>query len=100
MSSDKYYGERAPRGFTCLSSICTIPLAILARETKRVRLLALGMPVANRLEPIRVAEEFAMIDVISRGRLEMGLIKVRLTRLLLSNSNPAMLMESIGKHTT
>jgi alkanesulfonate monooxygenase SsuD/methylene tetrahydromethanopterin reductase-like flavin-dependent oxidoreductase (luciferase family) len=78
---------------TCLSSICTIPLAILARETKRVRLLALGMPVANRLEPIRVAEEFAMIDVISRGRLEMGLIKGAPYEIAVSNSNPATLME-------
>src|SRR6266850_659183 len=51
------------------------PLAILARQTKRARLLTLGYPIANRLDPVRVAEEFAMIDVISRGRLEMGLVR-------------------------
>jgi len=61
--------------------------AILARETKRVRLLALGMPVAM-LEPIRVAEEFAMIDVISRGRLEMGLIKGAPYEVCSFDSNP------------
>jgi alkanesulfonate monooxygenase SsuD/methylene tetrahydromethanopterin reductase-like flavin-dependent oxidoreductase (luciferase family) len=52
-----------------------VPLAILARQTKRARLLTLGYPIANRLDPVRVAEELAMIDVISRGRLEMGFVR-------------------------
>ena len=60
---------------TCADSVCTIPMAILARETKKVRLLALGMPIANRENPIRVAEEYSMLDVISRGRIEMGFVK-------------------------
>ena len=51
---------------TCADSVCTIPMAILARETKKVRLLALGMPIGNRNDPIRVAEEYSMLDVISR----------------------------------
>ena len=45
---------------TCADSVCTIPMAILARETKKVRLLALGMPIGNRNDPIRVAEEYSM----------------------------------------
>ena len=49
---------------TCADSVCTIPMAILARETKKVRLLALGMPIGNRNDPIRVAEEYATLDVI------------------------------------
>src|SRR6266699_1389633 len=60
---------------TCCCSVAAVPLAILARQTKRARLLTLGYPIANRLDPVRVAEEFAMIDVISRGRLEMGLVR-------------------------
>ena len=32
---------------TCANSVCTIPMAILARETKKVRLLALGMPLGQ-----------------------------------------------------
>ena len=60
---------------TCANSVCTIPMAILARETKKVRLLALGMPIANRENPIRVAEEYSMLDVISRGRIEMGFVR-------------------------
>src|SRR5579884_3802326 len=78
---------------TCLDSVCTIPMAILARETKRVRLLALGVPIANRNDPIRVAEEYAMLDVISRGRIEMGFVKGVPFEISPANSNPADLME-------
>ena len=45
----------------------------LARLTKKARLLILGNPIANRREPVRVAEEMAMIDVLSHGRLEVRL---------------------------
>ena len=60
---------------TCCTPIAAVPLAILARQTKRARLLTLGYPIANRLDPVRAAEELAMIDVISRGRLEMGFVR-------------------------
>jgi len=60
---------------TCLNSVVPLLLAILARQTKTARLLSLGTPIANRPDPVRIAEEMAMIDVISRGRLEMGLVK-------------------------
>ncbi len=66
-------------------------MAILARETKKVRLLALGMPIGNRNDPIRVAEEYAMIDVISRGRLEMGFVKGVPFEISPANTNPAEL---------
>ena len=50
-------------------------MAILARETKKARLLCLGMPIGNRFDAVRVAEEYSMLDVISRGRVEMGFVK-------------------------
>jgi alkanesulfonate monooxygenase SsuD/methylene tetrahydromethanopterin reductase-like flavin-dependent oxidoreductase (luciferase family) len=78
---------------TCTTSVCTIPMAILARETKNVRLLCLGMPIANRMDAVRVAEEFAMLDVISRGRLEMGFVKGSPTEVSPANSNPAVMLE-------
>ncbi len=59
----------------CVSSAASITHGILARVTKQARLLVLGVPIANRLDPIRAAEELAMVDVISRGRLEMGFVK-------------------------
>jgi hypothetical protein len=40
-----------------------------------LRLLSLGTPIANRPDPARVAEEMAWLDVLSGGRLEMGLVK-------------------------
>ena len=78
---------------TCADSVCTIPMAILARETKKVRLLALGMPIGNRNDPVRVAEEYATIDVISRGRLDMGFVKGVPFEISPANTNPADLVE-------
>ncbi len=78
---------------TCANSVCTIPMAILARETKHVRLLALGMPIGNRNDPIRVAEEYSMLDVISRGRIEMGFVKGVPFEISPANTNPADLIE-------
>jgi alkanesulfonate monooxygenase SsuD/methylene tetrahydromethanopterin reductase-like flavin-dependent oxidoreductase (luciferase family) len=78
---------------TCLNVACSIPLSILARQTKKARLLALGMPIANRLEPLRVAEELALIDVISKGRLEMGLVKGSPYEVFPANSNPVRMMD-------
>ena len=73
---------------TCVDSVCTIPMAILARETKKVRLLALGMPIGNRNDPIRVAEEYSMLDVISRGRARDGLRQGRAVRDLAGQHQP------------
>jgi len=78
---------------TCLNVACAIPMAILARQTQKARLLALGMPIANRQEPLRVAEELALIDVISRGRVEMGLVKGSPYEVFPANSNPVMMMD-------
>ncbi len=60
---------------TCVVPAAPLMLSILARETKRARLLILGNPIANRNQPVRVAEEMAMIDVLSRGRLECGFVR-------------------------
>jgi len=60
---------------TCMTVSVPMALAIIARETKRARLLSLGTPIANRPDPVRVAEEMAWLDVLSGGRLEMGLVK-------------------------
>ena len=73
---------------TCLSPSCTLTLAALARLTKNVRLLSLGIPIANRPDPVRVAEEIAMIDCYSRGRFEMGFVKGIDYDLYPSNSAP------------
>jgi alkanesulfonate monooxygenase SsuD/methylene tetrahydromethanopterin reductase-like flavin-dependent oxidoreductase (luciferase family) len=73
---------------TCMSSACVITLAVLSRITKRARLLILGYPIANRPDPLRAAEELATIDVISRGRLEMGFVKGVPQEVPVANLNP------------
>src|SRR3981189_2835720 len=80
---------------TCLSASCNVTLAILARITRRARLLALGVPLANRNDPLRIAEELAMIDVISRGRLIMGFVKGVPFEVPVANSNPVRMMDRL-----
>ena len=58
---------------TCVDPAAPLVLAALARLTKKARLLILGNPIANRRQPVRVAEEMAMVDVLSHGRLECRL---------------------------
>ena len=78
---------------TCLSESPNIQLGILARQTHNVRLLALGHPIAVRSDPIRLAEEIAMIDCISRGRLEIGFVKGAPYEYSPANANPVGITE-------
>jgi alkanesulfonate monooxygenase SsuD/methylene tetrahydromethanopterin reductase-like flavin-dependent oxidoreductase (luciferase family) len=78
---------------TCVEPSAPISLGILARETKTARLLALGNPIANRSDPVRVAEEMAMIDIISGGRLEAGLVRGVPAEISAQNSNPVDMKE-------
>jgi len=73
---------------TCLNASGPIPLAILARQTRKARLCILGNPAANLADPIRCAEEMAMIDNISYGRLECGFVRGVPYELFASNANP------------
>ena len=60
---------------TCVVPAVPIMAGILARVSKTARILVLGNPLANLPRPTRTAEEMAMIDVISRGRLECGFVR-------------------------
>ncbi len=55
--------------------VCASPaltLAALARTTTRIR-LGSGVVVLPLHHPVRVAEDFAMLDILSGGRVELGL---------------------------
>ena len=78
---------------TCVDPAAPLLLSILARQSKKARLLILGNPIANRSQPIRVAEEMAMIDVLSRGRLECGFVKSVPYEIPAANSNPVRMTE-------
>ena len=49
-------------------------LSVVAQRTQRVKLAVLGAPLPL-LNPIRVAEECAMVDVLSNGRFIAGFIR-------------------------
>ncbi|MEL6498105.1 MAG: LLM class flavin-dependent oxidoreductase [Planctomycetota bacterium] len=49
-------------------------LSAVARQTSRIKLATMGTP-APLLNPVRVAEEMAMLDVLSNGRAIAGLIR-------------------------
>lgn len=78
---------------TCVNPAAPIMTGILARTTRKARLLLLGNPIANRRQPVRVAEEMAMIDVISRGRLECGFVRSVPYEIAAANSNPVQMSE-------
>src|ERR1700735_2438119 len=78
---------------TCVDPAAPLMLSILARQSTKARLLILGNPIANRRQPVRVAEEMAMIDVISRGRLEAGFVRGVPYEILPANSNPVRMNE-------
>jgi alkanesulfonate monooxygenase SsuD/methylene tetrahydromethanopterin reductase-like flavin-dependent oxidoreductase (luciferase family) len=78
---------------TCMNPSVTLTLAALARQTKRARLLGLGSIISNRPDPLRVAEEYAVVDCISGGRLDMGMVKGAGWELFASNANPVGYME-------
>ena len=57
-----------------LMANCNLIGAVLAQRTRTIKLAMLGnlIPLLN---PIRVAEEYAMLDVMSGGRLIAGMIR-------------------------
>jgi alkanesulfonate monooxygenase SsuD/methylene tetrahydromethanopterin reductase-like flavin-dependent oxidoreductase (luciferase family) len=68
-------------------------MGALARDTRKARLLILGNPIANRREPVRVAEEMAMVDVYSRGRLECGFVRGVPYEMSAGNHRPTRMMD-------
>ena len=61
-------GERHAGQF--VSSAPTVLLGALAQATERI-LLSTGVTVLSLLDPVRVAEDYATIDQLSGGRLEI-----------------------------
>jgi alkanesulfonate monooxygenase SsuD/methylene tetrahydromethanopterin reductase-like flavin-dependent oxidoreductase (luciferase family) len=49
--------------------------SILAGMTKRIKIVLLGNPLPISDNPVRLAEELSMIDMISKGRLVSGFVR-------------------------
>lgn len=78
---------------TCVDPAAPMMLSALARLTSRARLLILGNPIANRKSPVRVAEEMALADVLSKGRVDVGFVRGVPYEVLPANSNPLRMNE-------
>ena len=74
-------------GINSLLAANPMLVAILARQTRKARILSLGTLVTLRPDPVRIAEEYATADVISRGRLEIGFVKSGGSEMASSNMN-------------
>ena len=75
-------------GINSLFGANPLILGILARQTRKSRILSLGTLISLRADPVRVAEEYATADVISRGRLEIGYVKSGGSEMASNNANP------------
>jgi alkanesulfonate monooxygenase SsuD/methylene tetrahydromethanopterin reductase-like flavin-dependent oxidoreductase (luciferase family) len=73
----------------CMQASITITGAVLAKITRNVKILMLGAPLPVVDNPLRLAEELAMIDCISRGRLISGVVRGGGVESLANNVNPA-----------
>jgi alkanesulfonate monooxygenase SsuD/methylene tetrahydromethanopterin reductase-like flavin-dependent oxidoreductase (luciferase family) len=75
-------------GINSLYGASPMILGIAARQTKNVRILSLGTLISVRPDPVRIAEEYATADIISRGRIEIGFVKSGDSEMVSGNANP------------
>jgi alkanesulfonate monooxygenase SsuD/methylene tetrahydromethanopterin reductase-like flavin-dependent oxidoreductase (luciferase family) len=80
---------------SCMDPAAPVVCGALARLTKNSRILILGNPVANRKDPVRVAEEMTMVDLLSHGRLEVGFVRGVPYEVSAVNSQPVLMSERL-----
>ena len=73
----------------CMQAKTNICAAILAAKTEQVKIVLLGNPLPISDNPVRLAEELSMIDMISKGRLVSGFVRGGGVESLAANANPA-----------
>jgi alkanesulfonate monooxygenase SsuD/methylene tetrahydromethanopterin reductase-like flavin-dependent oxidoreductase (luciferase family) len=78
---------------TNLNPSAAVVASAVAKLTKRARILILGNPIANRRDPVRVAEEMAMLDNYAHGRLECGFVRGVPFEISAVNSKPVRMEE-------
>lgn len=61
--------------FFCMGNVMNIEAAAIARATERVKIMLLGNVLPIHEDPLFLAEQLAMIDVISGGRLVSGWVR-------------------------
>jgi len=73
----------------CMGSVMNVEAGILARLTKKARILLIGNPLPVIKHPLRMAEELAEIDLISHGRMITGWVRGAGSEQFFNNANPA-----------
>ena len=73
----------------CMQAKTNVFASILAAVTKRVKIVILGNPLPLADNPVRLAEELGMIDMISKGRLVSGFVRGGGQEQLATGVNPA-----------
>src|ERR1700709_1318378 len=73
----------------CMQARTNMFGAILAAVTKRVKIVFLGNPLPLTENPVQLAEELAMIDMISKGRVVSGFVRGGGQEQLANGVNPA-----------
>ena len=73
----------------CMSANINVMASVLASATKRVKIVLLGYPLPICDNPVRIAEEIATADLISKGRVVSGFVRGGGVESLSTNGNPA-----------
>jgi alkanesulfonate monooxygenase SsuD/methylene tetrahydromethanopterin reductase-like flavin-dependent oxidoreductase (luciferase family) len=75
-------------GFGGLTPVTTVPAAAMAAHTKKIKIAIMG-PVMAINNPVRMAEEIAIVDNISDGRVIVGLLRGTPNEFNVYSVNPA-----------
>jgi alkanesulfonate monooxygenase SsuD/methylene tetrahydromethanopterin reductase-like flavin-dependent oxidoreductase (luciferase family) len=73
----------------CMGNVMNVEAGILARITSRIKIILIGNQLPAIKHPLRMAEELATIDLISRGRLITGWVRGAGSEQFFNNANPA-----------
>ena len=72
----------------CMKPSINIDAAVICKVTKRCKIALLGNVLPIATNPVRLAEEIAMLDVYSGGRIMSGFVRGSPIECLQANINP------------
>jgi len=72
----------------CMQPRCNISSTALIVATERIKILQLGNPLPLWDNPVQLAEEIGMLDMISQGRLIAGIVRGGGSEQLANDVNP------------